>query len=102
MATDSIKVSDNSIHRTLRVSDDSVRRTIEVDTDDPNVSIDASDNSTERNVNSDSGSPYYVGARAYVTQTDYGAILTVIDKKGTTTADIYNGTDGTTIKIVRW
>lgn len=47
-----------------------------------------------RTVSPDDGSPYYVGARAYVTQTADGATITVIDKDGTTTADISNGVDG--------
>ena len=47
-----------------------------------------------RSITPDSGSPYYVGARAYVTQTASGAIVTVIDKEGTTTATILNGTNG--------
>lgn len=48
-----------------------------------------------RTITPDNGSPYYVGARAYVTQNEDGATVTVIDKEGTTTANIYNGTDGT-------
>ena len=40
------------------------------------------------------GNPYYVGARAYVTQTESGAVITVIDKDGTTTAIVNNGADG--------
>lgn len=32
---------------------------------------------------------------AYVTQTDDGVVITVTDKDGTTTATVYNGTDGT-------
>ena len=48
-----------------------------------------------RTITPDNGSPYYVGARAYVTQTAGGAIVTVIDKDGTTTATILNGTNGT-------
>ena len=47
-----------------------------------------------RTITPDDGSPYYVGARAYVTQTASGAIVTVIDKDGTTTATILNGTNG--------
>ena len=47
-----------------------------------------------RSVTPDDGSPYYVGARAYVTQNEDGATVTVIDKEGTTTADIFNGQDG--------
>lgn len=39
-------------------------------------------------------SPYYVGAQAYVTQTQSGAIITIIDKDGTTTATVVNGTNG--------
>ena len=48
-----------------------------------------------RSITPDNGSPYYVGARAYVTQNEDGATVTVIDKDGTTTANIYDGTDGT-------
>ena len=48
-----------------------------------------------RTISPDNGSPYYVGARAYVTQTAGGATVTVIDKDGTTTATIANGTNGT-------
>lgn len=48
-------------------------------------------NSALRSITPDDGSPYYVGARAYVTQTAGGAIVTVIDKDGTTTATINNG-----------
>lgn len=47
-----------------------------------------------RYANTDDGNPYYVGARAYVTQTSNGAVITVIDKEGTTTATILNGRDG--------
>lgn len=47
-----------------------------------------------RTITPDDGSPYYVGARAYVTQNVDGATVTVIDKEGTTTANIYNGQDG--------
>lgn len=47
-----------------------------------------------RTITPDDGSPYYVGARAYVTQNVDGATVTVIDKDGTTTANIYNGQDG--------
>ena len=49
-----------------------------------------------RTITPDDGSPYYVGARAYVTQNIDGATVTVIDKDGTTTADIYNGQTGAT------
>ena len=41
--------------------------------------------------------PYYIGARAYVTQTADGAILTVVDKEGVTTATILNGINGRSI-----
>lgn len=49
-----------------------------------------------RTITPDDGSPYYVGARAYVTQNVDGATVTVIDKDGTTTANIYNGQTGAT------
>ena len=36
-------------------------------------------------------SPYVIGARAYVEQTENGAVITIIDKEGTTTATVSNG-----------
>lgn len=47
-----------------------------------------------RTISPDDGNPYYVGARAYVEQTEDGATITVIDKEGTTTANVSNGSDG--------
>lgn len=47
-----------------------------------------------RTVTPDDGNPYYVGAKAYVTQDEDGATITIIDKDGTTTAVVENGTDG--------
>lgn len=47
-----------------------------------------------RLLNNNSGSPYYVGARAYVTQSAGGAVITIIDREGTTTATVLNGIDG--------
>ena len=58
------------------------------------IPLSVQSNTRLRSVNTDNGSPYYVGARAYVTQTDNGAVVTVIDKDGTTTATILNGQDG--------
>lgn len=74
MATNDIhySVSDNSANVSYRVADNMARST-------PNV---------ERT------NPYYVGARAYVEQIEGGAVVTVIDKDGTTTATIYNGEKG--------
>ena len=67
----------------VSVSDNSVK-----------LSLSATTRSSSRSVGVEGGSPYYVGARAYVTQTDNGAIVTVVDKDGTTTATILNGEDG--------
>ena len=50
--------------------------------------------SVTRSVNTDAGNPYYVGARAYVTQTENGAVITITDKDGTTIATINNGATG--------
>lgn len=36
-------------------------------------------------------SPYVIGARAYVEQTENGAVITIVDKEGTTTATVTNG-----------
>lgn len=69
---------------------------IHVTVSDNNVSapLTVSGGTSLRSVNTDSGSPYYVGARAYVTQTENGATITVIDREGTTTATVLNGTNG--------
>lgn len=71
----------NDIH--LSVSDNNV-----------SVPLTISGKKNLRSVTPQNGSPYYVGARAYVTQNVDGATVTVIDKDGTTTANIYNGQDG--------
>ena len=44
----------------------------------------------------DIGNPYYIGAKVTVEQTPTGAIVTAIDKDGTTTAVIANGEKGDT------
>ena len=49
-----------------------------------------------RTISPDDGNPYYVGARAYVEQTENGATITIIDKDGTTTASVSNGAAGAT------
>ena len=64
------------------------------------IDIRRNDMSEELVLNVESASPYYVGARAYVAQTSNGAVLTVIDKDGTTTATILNGADGAGIITV--
>lgn len=71
MAT-KLNVSENQARVPLRVSGGGLRRTI----------------------SPDDGSPYYVGARAYVEQTESGAVITIIDKEGTTTATVLNGVIG--------
>lgn len=38
--------------------------------------------------------PFYVGAKAVVEQTEYGAHITMEDKDGRTTADVYHGEKG--------
>lgn len=53
-------------------------------------------NNALRSITPDDGSPYYVGARAYVTQGEDGATITITDKEGTTTATVYNGEKGDT------
>ena len=67
-----LNVSENQVQVPLRVSGGGLRRTI----------------------SPDDGSPYYVGARAYVEQTAGGAVITIIDKEGTTTATVLNGING--------
>ena len=67
-----LNVSENQVQVPLRVSGGGLTRTI----------------------SPDDGNPYYVGARAYVTQTEDGAVITIIDKDGTTTATVLNGLNG--------
>ena len=58
------------------------------------INLTISDNRESVPLITDNGNPYYVGARAYVTQTENGAVVTVIDKDGTTVATINNGEQG--------
>lgn len=58
------------------------------------IKLKVSSNQESVPLNVDSGSPYYVGARAYVTQLEDGAEITVIDKEGTTTATVHDGDTG--------
>lgn len=52
------------------------------------------DNTTQTTPTVERTNPYYVGARAYVEEIEGGAVVTVIDKDGATTATIYNGAKG--------
>lgn len=49
-------------------------------------------NNEEIILNVETNSPYVIGARAYVEQTEDGAVITIVDKEGTTTATVHNGT----------
>ena len=64
------------------------------------VPLRIADNSDRRSMNEEHSSPYYVGARAYVEQTEDGAVVTVIDKEGETTATVLNGVDGNGIAAI--
>lgn len=60
-----------------------------------NIPLIVSENTQEIELQIDDTShPYYVGARAYITQTEYGAIVTVIDKEGKTEAVLLDGNKG--------
>lgn len=60
-----------------------------------NIPIEISENTQEVVLDIDDTShPYYVGARAYVTQIAEGAIVTVIDKFGRTEATLLDGNYG--------
>lgn len=86
----------------LNVNSNSNSYTLKTTTANQNISANTSDNSGSVSANATikdssisfltaSGTPYYVGARAYVVQTADGAILTLSDYEGTTTAEIKNG-----------
>lgn len=60
-----------------------------------NIPIEVTENTQEVTLEIDDTShPYYVGARAYVTQIPEGAIVTVIDKFGKTEATLLDGNYG--------
>ena len=44
--------------------------------------------------------PYVIGAVAYVEQLENGAKITIVDKNGTTTATVYDGTDCKSISSI--
>jgi len=56
-----------------------------------NITLTVSDNSPSITTGSGTNSPYYVGAEARVEQTSLGAVITITDKHGTTTATVYDG-----------
>ena len=54
-------------------------------------------NNEELILNVETTSPYVIGAVAKVEQLPNGALITIVDKNGTTTATVLNGVDGTGI-----
>ena len=62
------------------------------------ISLSVQSNTRLRSVNTDNGSPYYVGARAYVEKSGNKSTITIIDKYGTTTADVYDGNGGESVQ----
>lgn len=51
-------------------------------------------NNEELILNVETNSPYVIGAVAKVEQIAGGAVITITDKNGTTTATVYDGSDG--------
>lgn len=108
MATNGIPitVSDNSATVSLHVDDGNMQRSLSGSTGNSysvpisvagvgtKQALRSADNDANASLNSESRNPYYVGARAYVTQTESGAVITVIDREGTTTAVVNNGSIG--------
>ena len=58
------------------------------------ITLNVTDNSQQIAINAEQTDPYYVGAEASVEQTADGAVITCKDKRGTTSAVIYNGHEG--------
>lgn len=62
------------------------------------VPLSVRSNASPLSASADNGSPYYVGARAYVEKSGNKSTITIIDKYGTTTADVYDGSGGESVQ----
>lgn len=91
MSSVNLNFNSNSNSYTLKAT--TANQSISANTSDSSGSISASATIKDSSISfsTESGTPYYVGARAYVVQTEDGAIITLSDYEGTTTAEIKNG-----------
>lgn len=89
--SDSMNVNSSSGSYTLNTT--TSNQSISANASDSNGSVSANTTIKDSSISfiASSGTPQYVGARAYVVQTDSGAIITLSDYEGTTTAVIKNG-----------
>ena len=67
---------------------------VSVTDNNASASVRVSTAKSNRSLNTEGGSPYYVGAEAKVENIENGARITCKDKHGTTTAEIHNGEKG--------
>lgn len=81
-----------SISVKLSVNDSNNAYSLNLTDRSSSYSVNAVDDNESVGISADSNQPKYVGARAYVEQTDEGAVITCSDYSGTTTAIIKNGT----------
>lgn len=91
-----LTISDGAVPRTLNAEDGGSSVGAGVAENLSDASLTASERMVLRALNAEHVSPYYVGARAFVEQTEDGAVITIIDKDGETTATVRNGSGGTT------
>lgn len=80
-----------SVFVKLSVSDSNNAYSLNLTDSNSSYSVKAVDDNESVGITADSGQPKYIGARAYVEQTDEGAVITLSDYLGTTTATVKNG-----------
>lgn len=81
-----------SVSVKLSVSNSSNAYSLNLTDNNSSYSVNAVDDNESVGISADSSQPKYVGARAYVEQTEEGATITLSDYLGTTVATVKNGT----------
>ena len=91
MTSVNLTVNSNSSSYEMGMNNSSNSYELNSSTNSANESLDVNFNKSTVEVDVAEKLPKYLGARAFVTPTEDGAIITLIDYKGTTTVEIKNG-----------
>lgn len=91
MTSVNLTVNSNSSSYEMGMNNSSNSYELNASTNTTNDSLDVSSNKSTVEVDVTEKLPKYLGARAFVTPTEDGAIITLIDYKGETSVEIKNG-----------
>lgn len=97
MTSVNLTVNSNSSSYEMGMNNSSNSYELNASTNTTNDSLDISSNKSTVEVNVTERLPKYLGARAFVTPTEDGAIITLIDYQGETSVEIKNGRASLTI-----